>query len=95
MPYCHPRIADKGKKAQEAETAQRAGEGGEWAGDLGGDDWQQWVPEPCSTARPISSAKPAGGCRSGSAIGGIGDGRRRFGPDRRIDTAGRGQRCRC
>ena len=40
-PYCHPRIADKGKKAQEAETAQRAGEGGEWAGDLGGDDWQQ------------------------------------------------------
>jgi hypothetical protein len=39
-PYCHPRIADKGKKAVEAETAQRAGDDTEWAGDLAG-DWEQ------------------------------------------------------
>ena len=38
-PYCHPRIADKGKKAVEAETAQRAGEGSAWEDDLAG--WEQ------------------------------------------------------
>ena len=38
-PYCHPRIADKGKKAVEAETAGKAGDDTEWAGDLAG--WEQ------------------------------------------------------
>ena len=39
-PYCHPRVADKGKKAVEAEAAGKAGDDTEWAGDLAG-DWQQ------------------------------------------------------
>lgn len=39
-PYCHARKADAGKKQQQAETAQRAGDDTEWAGDLAG-DWQQ------------------------------------------------------
>jgi len=33
-PYCHPRLAEKGKKTVAAEQAERAGEGGEWADDL-------------------------------------------------------------
>lgn len=38
-PYCHARLAEKTKKAAEAEAAQQAGEGGEWADDLHPDGW--------------------------------------------------------
>ena len=40
-PYVHGRIAEKGKKAVEAEAARDAGEGSEWAGDLDPNNWQQ------------------------------------------------------
>lgn len=38
-PYCHPKIADitKGKKDQQAETAEMAGIGTPWAADVGFD----------------------------------------------------------
>lgn len=39
-PYCHPRLADKGKKAVEAEAARDAGgDDSGWADDLAG--WEQ------------------------------------------------------
>lgn len=39
-PYCHARVADKGVKAQQAETAEKAGGvGSEWADDLHPDGW--------------------------------------------------------
>jgi phage terminase small subunit len=39
-PYCHARVADKGVRAQQAETAKKAGGSDtEWADDLRPDGW--------------------------------------------------------
>jgi hypothetical protein len=34
LPYCHARLAEKTKKAADAETAEKAGSDDAWAGDL-------------------------------------------------------------
>jgi len=34
LPYCHARLAEKTKKAQDAEAAENAGAADEWGGDL-------------------------------------------------------------
>jgi hypothetical protein len=39
LPFCHARLAEKTKKAVEAEAAAKAGVETEWAGDLNYDDW--------------------------------------------------------
>src|SRR5262245_25985912 len=38
--YCHPRLAEKTRKAQAAEAAEQAG-GSRWGNDLAADDWPQ------------------------------------------------------
>jgi hypothetical protein len=39
LPYCHARLAEKTKKAVEAEAAEQAGADGEWGADLA-EHWQ-------------------------------------------------------
>jgi hypothetical protein len=39
-PYCHARLAEKTKKAADAEAAAKAGADSEWGDDLKG-DWPQ------------------------------------------------------